>query len=81
MQAGHGTQSHSPAGGNLGIPAFPGSQKKGNVLQELRFWAQVGIPAGLFMDTARLGGAQDLGNVGLAPLKRLFKDTLEWIVG
>lgn len=81
MQAGHGTQSHGPAGGNLGIPAFPGAQKNGNILQELQFWARVGIPAGLFVDTARLGGAQGLENVGVAPLECLFKDALELIMG
>lgn len=38
------------------------------------------IPAGLFMDTARLGGAQGLENVGLAPLQYFFKGILELIM-
>lgn len=80
VQAGHGTQSHGPAGGKVGIPAFPGWEwllKNGNVVQEwflkrgnCGFGLRWGIPAGLFMDTARLGGTQDLENVGLS--SRIF---------
>lgn len=40
----------------------------------------LGIPAGLFMDTARLGGVQGLENVGLAPLQYFFKGILELIM-
>lgn len=49
----------------------------GNVVQEwflkrgnCGFGLRWGIPAGLFMDTARLGGTQGLENVGLS--SRIF---------
>lgn len=48
---------------------------------ELQFGAQVGIAAGLLMGTASPGGAQHLGNVGLAHPECSFKGTLGLSMG
>lgn len=69
----------------MGIPAFPAWEclpkmgifcRNSSKTWELQFGAQVGIPAGLLMGTACPGGAQDLGNVGLAHPECSVKGTL-----